>query len=173
MKAAGLLFLLAVAAFLAYAPSLAIPLIADDYSNLTQAQIYGAPSGLGILWRDAQFRLRATSYWAMFALWRLAGLTPWVYHAASLVLHIVNTWLLFGLCLSWPRMRSAAFWAAAFFAVHEGHQEAVMWFSAINELLMFFFGMASLLCWLQAGGRASARLLETASAVLFALALAS
>ena len=80
----------------------------------------------------------------MFALWRLAGLRPWVYHAASLVLHIANTWLLFGLCLSWPRMRAAAFWAAAFFAVHEGHQEAVMWFSAINELLMFFFGMASL-----------------------------
>ena len=47
-------------------------------------------------------------------------------------------------------MRPAAFWTAAFFAVHEGHQEAVMWFSAINELLMFFFGMASLWCWRRA-----------------------
>ena len=44
---------------------------------------------------------------------------------------------------------AAAPWAAVFFAVHEGHQEAVMWFSAINELLLFFFGMASLWCWLR------------------------
>ena len=34
--------------------------------------------------------------------------------------------------------------------MYEGHQEAVMWFSAINELLMFGFGMASLWCWMTA-----------------------
>src|ERR1035438_6884473 len=49
-----------------------------------------------------------------------------------------------------------------------------MWFSAINELLMFFFGMASLWCWRSAPDSArSARLKELAGAALFALALVS
>jgi hypothetical protein len=62
-------------------------------------------------------------------------------------------------------MRAAAFWAAGFFAVAEGHQEAVMWFSAINELLQFLFGIGMVWCWMRG------RLL--AAAVLFALALVS
>ena len=161
-------------ALLAYAPSLTIPLIADDYPNLSQALTYGAPAGFGTLMGDAQFRLRATSYWAMYGLWHVAGLAPPVYHAASLALHVVNTWLVFFVAAAWPRMRPAAFWAAAFFAVHEGHQEAVMWFSAINELLMFLFGMASLWCFLSAPDSTKpAWLKELAGVVLFALALVS
>ena len=168
-----LLFLAAVA-LVAYAPSLTIPLIADDYPNLSQAQIYGSPAGSGTLLHDAQFRLRATSYWAMYGLWRAAGLTPPVYHSASLALHIANTWLVLFLAAAWSRMRPAAFWAAAFFAVHEGHQEAVMWFSAINELLMFLFGMASLWCWKSApDGTRPAWRKELAGVALFALALLS
>jgi hypothetical protein len=171
------LLVLAALALLAYAPSLTIPLIADDYPNLSQALAYGAPAGMGTLLHDAQFRLRATSYWAMYGLWQVAGLTPPVYHAASLLLHIANTWLVFFVAAAWPRMRPAAFWAAVFFAVHEGHQEAVMWFSAINELLMFLFGMASLWCWQSAPGAPDgikpAWRKELAGVVLFALALLS
>jgi len=161
-------------ALVAYAPSLTIPLIADDYPNLSQALTYGAPSGFSTLLHDAQFRLRATSYWAMYGLWHIAGLTPPAYHAASLALHIANTWLVFFVAAGWPRMRGAACWAAAFFAVHEGHQEAVMWFSAINELLMFLFGMASLWCWQSASDSARpAWRKELAGLALFALALVS
>ena len=40
-------------------------------------------------------------------------------------------------------------WAAIFFAVYEGHQEAVMWYSACNELLLFVFGLLALNCWLR------------------------
>lgn len=165
---------LAAVAILAYLPSLSIPLIADDYPNLAQSLIYGAPGGIGTLLRDAQFRLRATSYWSMYGMWQVAGLKWPLYHAFSLMLHLANTWLMFSVTAAWPRMRPAAFWAAAFFAVHEGHQEAVMWFSAINELLMFLFGLASLWCWLRAGQ--SGRLVwlkEIAGIALFALALLS
>ena len=168
------LLLLAAVALVAYAPSLTIPLIAGDYPNLSQAQIYGSPAGSGTLLHDAQFRLRATSYWTMYGLWHAAGLTPAVYHSASLALHVANTWLVLFLAAAWPRMRPAAFWAAAFFAVHEGHQEAVMWFSAINELLMFLFGMASLWCWKSApDGTRPAWRKELAGVMLFALALLS
>src|ERR1019366_8358770 len=67
--------------------------------------------------------------------------------------------------MAWPRMRTAAIWAAGFFAVAEGHQEAVMWFSAVNELWLFLFGMGALLCFL--------RRRTLAGVALFALALLS
>lgn len=169
------LLLLAAAAFVAYAPTLLIPLIADDYPNIAQARVYGSPAGLSVLFHDAQFRLRATSYWAMFALWRMSQLTPFVCHAFSLALHIANVWLVYAVGMAWPRMRPAALWAAVFFAVHEGHQEAIMWFSAINELWVFFFGMASLLCWLTVTDRERERAWpwQLAGILLFALALLS
>jgi hypothetical protein len=46
-----------------------------------------------------------------------------------------------------------------FFAVYEGHQEAVMWYAALPELLVFFVSLATLLLWLrwrENGGRQGA-----------------
>ena len=155
------LLLLGLLAVLAYAPSLTIPLMEDDYPNLSQ--ILG--SGPATILADPIFRVRATSFWLMWLLWRWAGLAPLAYHATSLLLHIANTWLLYGVCMAWPRMRAPAFWAAGFFAVAEGHQEAVMWFSAVNELWLFLFGMGALLCFL--------RRRTLPGVALFALALVS
>jgi hypothetical protein len=109
----------------------------------------------------------------MWPLWRLFHTTSWPYHLFSLLLHVVNVWLAYAIACLWPRVRPAAFWAAAFFAVAEGHQEAVMWFSAINELYMFLFGAASLALWLLACRPGSRLYWQAASALLFALALLS
>jgi len=155
------LLLLGLLAVLAYGPSLTIPLMEDDYPNLSQT--LGA--SLQVTLADPIFRVRATSYGLMWLLWLWAGVAPLAYHVASLLLHIVNTWLLYGVCMAWPRMRAAAFWAAGFFAIVEGHQEAVMWFSAVNELWLFLFGMGALLCFL--------RRRPLAGVALFALALVS
>ena len=163
------LALLALAAILAYAPTLNIPLLEDDYPNLLLAQQLGGPSDLRALVHNPVFRLRATSLWIMFLLWHVGKVAPLVYRLASLILHIANAWLLYGICLAWPRMRAAAFWAAAFFAVAEGHQEAVMWFSAINELLQFLFGMGAVWCWLHDGGWKT----RFVGVALFGLALGS
>jgi hypothetical protein len=159
------LSLLALAATVAYAPMAAIPLFEDDFPNLWQSQQLGSPADALALLHNPVFRQRATSFWIMYLLWRMARLAPLLYRLASLLLHIANTWLLYGICLAWPRMRAAAFWTAGFFAVAEGHQEAVMWFSAINELLQFLFGMGAIWCWLR--GR------WLAGVALFALALLS
>jgi hypothetical protein len=148
-------------------------LFEDDYGNLIQAQVYGPAAGLPQLMHDAVFRLRATSYWAMWLLWQAFHLTPWGYHAASLALQIADAWLVYALAASWRSTRPAAFWAGAFFAIAEGHQEAVIWFSAINELLMFFFGAASLLCWIRADGSRRPWRARVGSVALFALALLS
>lgn len=157
---------------LAYAPSLTIPLIEDDYPNLYEAQRYGSIAGLPELVASPIARMRATSYWSMYPLYRRFLLWAPAYHLFSLVLHVLNTLLVYAIGLRWQRLRGAAVWAAGFFAIHEGHQEAVMWFSAINELWMFFFGAASLLCWLEARER-QRTLWYVASVLLFAFAVVS
>jgi hypothetical protein len=167
------LALLAALAAVAYAPMFSIPLLEDDYPNLWQSQQMGSPAEAVMLLHNPVFRLRATSFWVMFLLWQVARLAPFAYHLASLAVHIANTWLLYAICLAWPRMRAAAFWAAGFFAIAEGHQEAVMWFSAINELLLFLFGMGALLCWIKLAARGRGWPLEAAGIGLFTLALLS
>jgi hypothetical protein len=56
-----LLLAIALAAILAYAPALRIPLIADDFPNIAQLLTWGAPEGFSTLLCDPQFRLRAIS----------------------------------------------------------------------------------------------------------------
>lgn len=163
---------LALLCLLAYAPTLTIPLLEDDYPNIVQAQSYGSAEGLGALAADSTFRLRATSYWAMEGLWSRFGVEALPFHLFSLALHVICTWLVYRLALGWPLMRAGALWAAGFFAVQEGHQEAVMWFSAINELLQFVFGVGALLCWRWAVDRGGWKG-HVAGMLLFALALIS
>ena len=158
------LLLLAGLCLVAYAPALNLPLMEDDYPNIAQALDFRSPAAPLI---NPIFRVRATSYWAMQALYRASGLAPSAFHLASLLLHIANTWLLYFALLNWPRMRPAALWAAGFFGVYEGHQEAVMWFSAINELLQFLFGGLAMLLWMRG------RRWLAPSLVCFALALVS
>ena len=145
----------------AYTPALSLPLFEDDYPLISFADQTG-PAGVLL---NPVFRVRATMNWEIQLLRWAFPLIPFVYHAASLLVHFANTWLLYLILLEWPRARPAAFWAAAFFAVAEGHQEAVMWFSAMSELLQFLFGAAALLYWMR--GRAMP------AAAWFALALLS
>ncbi len=165
-------FALAALCVLAYAPSTGIPLIEDDYPNLVEAQHYGSPADFPALLASPIARMRATSYWTMYPLFRRFRLWAPGYHWFSLFLHVLNVWLVYAIGLAWRPMRAAAPWAAGFFAIHEGHQEAVMWFSAINELWMFFFGAAALLCWLEARRRRRP-LLDLCGLALFGLALIS
>ncbi len=158
------LLVLAALCVVAYAPALNLPLMEDDYPNIAQALDFGSPVAPLL---NPIFRARATSYWAMGTLYRGFHVAPLPYHALSLLLHIANTWLVYFGLLAWPRTRAAAIWAGGFFAVHEGHQEAVMWFSAINELLQFLFGGLAILLWMH-GKRWIAL-----SVVCFALALVS
>src|SRR3954464_10095794 len=94
----------AAVAVLAYAPSLTIHLIADDYPNISQARTWGTPAGVTTLLSDAQFRLRATSYWVMAGIWNVAGVAAPVYHAVSLLLHVFNAWLLLALLRECDRL---------------------------------------------------------------------
>jgi hypothetical protein len=165
---------LALLCLLAYARSLSLPLLEDDYFNIWAARHYGSWAGFPAMLYDDVARTRATVHWTIYLVWKLFGFSPLAFRISSLILHILDTWLLYAIGLAWTRMRPAAFWAAAFFAVYEGHQEAIMWFSGNNELLLFLFGGASLLCWIKANARPThAWTLRAAGLLLFALALVS
>lgn len=162
------LAILALLAVVAYLPALAQPLLEDDYPHLARARILGAPGE----WRhlaNTVFRLRATSEWLFWAAYHTFGLHAAGYYAVTILVHVLNTWLVYALGVSaWkgPEGGAArpAFWAAAFFAIAEGHQEAVMWVSACSELLQFLFGVATVVAWL--------RFLDSGSKAWYAACLA-
>jgi hypothetical protein len=164
---------------LAYTPSLSLPLLEDDYANIWQAEHYGGLHGFPLMFQDGVARVRATVYWTAYLVWEYFRFTPWAFRMSSVILHILDTWLLYAIGLAWTRMRPAAFWAAAFFAVYEGHQEAIMWFSGNSELLQWLFGGASLLCWIKASAVETAArprqewTLRVAGLLFFVLALLS
>ncbi len=146
-KAAPML-VLAVLAIGAYLPVPTQPFISDDYPNIGLALVYGPISGWRALANDAVQRPRATTFIFAYAIHHLFGLRPAAFYSANILLHVLNCWLLLA-AGRWPAVGyRVSFWAAAFFAVYEGHSEAIMWFSACNELLMFLFGFLSFLCWL-------------------------
>lgn len=168
------LLVLAALAVLAYAPSLTLPLISDDYTQIWLGRHYGPAERFGELMHDPLYRSRATSIWVSYWTERLLGNGAIVLNSSSLVLHILNTWLVFALgawrAVGW---RVAAV-AAAFFAVHEGHQEAVMWYAALPELLVFTFLLLALLAWIRwVQGGAERPGWYAAALVLFLLALIS
>lgn len=170
----GLLAGLACLAILPYLPFLTLPLISDDYVQIHLARSFAGWKGLQELAGDALYRCRATSLWLTWLLDAIFGPRAAVFFAAGIVLHLINTWLIFALG-RWEVVgyRVSAI-AAAFFAVYEGHQEAVVWHAASPELLLFLFSTAALLCWvewLQTGMRS--RGLYAGACALFLLALLS
>jgi hypothetical protein len=157
---------------LAYAPAITLPFIADDYVQIALGQRFGPPSGWAELFADPLYRCRSTSLVLSWMTHELFGMEPVAYNLSSLILHIACALLILALGF-WPaigwRWSSVA---AMFFAVYEGHQEAVIWYAAIPELLVCLFILASLIAWLKwlRGGGA---VWMAASAASFALALLS
>jgi hypothetical protein len=150
MKKEKFIILLVIAAFaiLTYLPALTQPFIEDDYPNIRGALEYGPVSGWEKMANDSVNRVRATSFILMYGIYRVFGLEPAAFYAVSLILHIINCWLVLATgrwqCIGYR----VSFWAAVFFAIYEGHSEAIMWLSGGTEPLLFLFGLLSFIFWL-------------------------
>ncbi|HTM51148.1 MAG TPA: glycosyltransferase [Bryobacteraceae bacterium] len=174
IHAALVLLCITVVSLLAYGRMLSLPFISDDYVQIQLARDFGPISGWPALARDALYRCRATSMVLTYWLDSAFGLNAYSYNLASLALHILDSALVLALGFWRPVGWRLAALAACFFAVSERHSEAVVWFAAVPELLVFFFVMASFLCWvgwLQSATRS--RAVFGASFVLYLLALLS
>lgn len=142
-----LLWLAAVAS-VAYAPFLSLPLISDTYTQIFLGRVYGAPEGWLALSDDVLYRSRATSLVASHLIDALFGNWYLAHKLLNLAVHIANAWLIFALG-RWPLLGYRVTLAAAtFFAVYEGHQEAIVWVAALPELLMVLFALLALHAWI-------------------------
>lgn len=75
---------------------------------------------------------------------RLFGLEPSAYHAVSLLLHVGNTLLAFGLARALGAPAAAAGVCGLLFGLHPLHVEPVAWVAEQKELLCTFFSFAAL-----------------------------
>ena len=102
--------------------------------------------------------------------WAISGADPWSYHAVSVLLHGVNSALVFLLLLGLGAGRPRAALAAVLFAVTPVNTEAVSYVSSRSELLMAAFVL--LACGLYLGSRrVGSRALYAASVGMAAAAL--
>jgi hypothetical protein len=78
------------------------------------------------------------------------GMRPMWFHAANILIHLLNVILLYMIGRRILLNRGAAFVVALLFAVHPVNSEAVNFISARNTLLSLFFSLASFLAFMQA-----------------------
>ncbi len=72
-------------------------------------------------------------------------LNPAVYHTTNLILHILNSLLVFWLVLMLSRNVFIAFFTSIFFAIHPLRVESVVWICERKDVLYSFFFFASII----------------------------
>ena len=141
--------LISAAVIVAYWPARHGGFVLDDDLLLTHNSIIQSPNGLNRFW----FTKEAPDYWpvtnsTLWIEWRLWGLNPTGYHITNLVLHIVDSLLVW---LVLRRLRiPGAFLAALLFAVHPVNVESVAWIAQRKNVLALLFFLLSILWWLKA-----------------------
>ena len=108
-------------------------------------------SGLWTIWFSPSLIEKELHYWPLVytTFWlehKIWGLAPAGYHVVNVILHAVNTVLLWRVLgrLSLP----GAGLAAAVFAVHPLHVESVAWIIERKDLLSALFYLSAVLAWL-------------------------
>jgi protein O-mannosyl-transferase len=138
-----------------YLPALGGGVLLDDDLLLTQNKIVKASDGLYQFWFTAKaadyWPVTNTTFWIEWRLWgeRLAG-----YHVTNLLLHVVESLLIWGLL--WRLRVPGAFWGALLFAVHPVNVESVAWIASRKNLVAMFFFLLSLWWYLKSEERPAA-----------------
>ena len=162
-----LILLLILVTFLVYAPSLKNGFVWDDFLVVTDnhfikswknfplmftRQYLTSPEDLPYLTDrnigsgEISYRPVVTlTYFVDYWIWKL---NPFGYHLRNLVLHLINTVLLYWFCFLVLKKEKWAFWASLIFALHPIQAEAVAGISFREDLLAFLFFLSSLLLYI-------------------------
>ena len=141
--------IIVLAAFLAYLPSINGGFVLDDDLLVTENNLIQTPDGLRKLWCTTEsveyYPVTNSTFWIE---WRLWGMNPTGYHVINLILHIVETLLIWVILrkLSIP----GAFLAAMIFAVHPVNVESVAWIAQRKNVMAMLFFLLSILWYLKA-----------------------
>jgi len=148
---AGSAFLV-IACLAAYVPAMRGGFVWDDDAYVADNPLMVLPDGLYRIWFSKEqtsqyFPLTFTTFRLEHKLW---GLNPAGYHITNILLHIINSLLL------WRLLRlldvPGAWLAAAIFALHPVQVESVAWITERKNVLMTFFLFLSLLMWIRGTG---------------------
>ena len=144
----GGMAIIALAVFLAYLPSINGDFILDDGDLVMDNPLIKASDGLYRFWCTTQ----TTDYWpvtntSFWIEWRMWGMNSTGYHVTNLILHIVESLLIWVILrkLSIP----GAFLAALIFALHPVNVESVSWISQRKNTMALLFFLLSILCYLK------------------------
>jgi len=129
---------------LVYLPSFPGEFHFDDFALMLENPHVTAPHFSYRLFLQ-EYGGRPLTLWTFHWNYRLSGSDPWSYHVFSLILHVIAVTLLFVWVKRRTRDERAAALAAAVFALHPLQTQAVNYIWSRSVLLMFCFGMASLL----------------------------
>jgi tetratricopeptide (TPR) repeat protein len=140
---------IAVAASVAYLPSLGGAFVYDDILLLTDNHLIKAADGLYRFW----FTPEPIDYWpvtntSLWIEWRLWGMQSTGYHVVGLTLHIVECLLIWRIL--WLLSVPGAFLAALLFALHPVNVETIAWIAQRKSQLAALFVLLSILAHLHA-----------------------
>jgi hypothetical protein len=137
-----------VIAFVVYAPVLNAFFLADDFAYLDAIKTTGSPSVMFTPLAERYFRPMAM--FVYYANYQISGLAPTSYHVTMLLVHVMNTWLVFllGRQLAPTRTILLPALAGLLFLVFGGHAEAISWISGMADPLLTLFMLTGLLCFM-------------------------
>ena len=106
----------------------------------------------GLTWANLAWALTAleAGFWHPFTWWshmldyELFGLNPGGHHLMSLLIHVLNVLLLFGLLQRWTGALWRSFFVAALFALHPLNVESVAWVAERKNVLSTLFWLLTL-----------------------------
>jgi len=137
--------LIAVLCIFAYLPAFNNGFISDDYVILGRLDTLQHDPWR--LFSEPPECFRLTSYLCFGALRFLFGYHAEAYYGFNLLLHIINSLLIWKLVSELSGSAQTGMLAGVLFATFQGHQEATMWLAAMNESLLGFFLLSCLLLW--------------------------
>ncbi len=109
--------------------------------------------------------------WAV--IFRFFRTDPLPYHLFNVLLHLLNTWLVFKVTERLSRQRITAIVASLLFAIHPMHVESVAWISELKDVLYTAFYLAALLAYLQYAAKGFASKYYVAALLFFVASLFS
>jgi hypothetical protein len=156
-KYIGLIFIIFLS-FLAGCHTLKGEFVSDDFVLIDAAENVGVirmftSNWLGERGEGGFYRPIVLASWKFDRL--LYGVNPRGYHFTNIVLHVAITIMAYLLIWYFSAHLWTALPAAALFAVHPVHVEAIAWISGRTDTVAAFFYLLSILCFLKASEKES------------------
>jgi len=148
-----LFIILAYAAILSFYPALSAGFLnLDDTAMLTNNNYVTSLSFENIknIFTHYHYRLYHPIVTLSYAIeYFFIQYDPFFYHLTNLIIHLLNTFILFFILRKITKNFAVSYIVAILFAVHPLHVETVVWISSRKDLLYSLFYLLSILCYVK------------------------